>query len=161
MAANEYYSGQSQTQGQHPYQNATHLAPHSTGISAASPPTWTPEPPKSPWERPQHIHQAPEPAYQQQPGDQPKYYPNQQPQQGYGGQAGYGGQGMQGDGKQTHVVVVQQRSSSKEDAALGFCAGFRMGWDMVLGLRSLMDGIFRTMVWCIVNVLWMEGIWET
>lgn len=37
----------------------------------------------------------------------------------------------------------------------------RMGWDMVLGLRSLMDGIFRTMVWCIVNVLWMEGIWET
>ncbi|CZR60231.1 uncharacterized protein PAC_10127 [Phialocephala subalpina] len=119
MAANDYYGGHPQGHPQqHPYQQPIHLAPQGTGISAASsPPTWSPEPPKSPWERPQHIHQAPEAAYQQQP------YPSQQPQQGYYGGQG-GGQGMVGgDGKQTHVVVVKQGRSGKEDAALGFCAG--------------------------------------
>ncbi|KAE8444082.1 hypothetical protein EG329_000864 [Mollisiaceae sp. DMI_Dod_QoI] len=119
MAANEYYQGQ---QPQHSYQQPINLQPQGTGISQTSAPSWSPEPPKSPWERPQHFHQAPEPAYQQQPQDQPKYYPNQSQQGAY-----YGPQHGQGMPMQSHVVVVQKNSSSKEDAALGCCAGCLAG----------------------------------
>ncbi|KUJ11466.1 uncharacterized protein LY89DRAFT_738901 [Mollisia scopiformis] len=101
MAAADYYQSPSPQPG-HPYSNQQpiHLEPQQ--------PTWTPEPPKSPWERPQHVHQAPEPVYQSQ--QQPGYYNQGQ------------GQGQGPNGKTT-VVVVNQGRSSKEDAALGFCAG--------------------------------------